>query len=197
MFSNDCNNSLLGPLPRSDNPLQVAKPQWSCQRFYQKWGQIFVRSWNSHPETSRYQCTSTVCGTLFTNDCSTIGFLFLGLLPRFDNPLQVIKPQWSFVRHQWCLMSRVRPDFSCHCQAAEDPEIPALKQVDISAPARYEALYSPMIATICLCGSIAKVWKPFASCQATMIMSDINAVLSKVRPDSVLVGCWGLVNKIQ
>ena len=36
---------------------------------------------------------STVCGTLFTNDCYTIGFLFLGLLPRFDNPLQVIKPQ--------------------------------------------------------------------------------------------------------
>ena len=34
-----------------------------------KLGQIFVRSWNSRPEPSRYQCTIMVWGTVFTNDC--------------------------------------------------------------------------------------------------------------------------------
>ena len=56
-----------------------------------------------------------------------------------------------------------------------DPEIFALKQVDISAPAQYEALYSPMIATVGLLGPLPRSDNPLQAtctletCQTSMM----------------------------
>ena len=65
-----------------------------------------------------------------------------------------------------------------------DPEIFALKQVDISAPAQYEALYSPMTATVGLLGPLPRSDNHLQATMHTMYISDINDVLSKVRREA-------------
>ena len=64
-----------------------------------------------------------------------------------------------------------------------ESEILALKQVDISAPAQYEALYSPMIATVGLFGPLPRSDNPLQdtctleTCQTSMMCGQ------KVRPE--------------
>ena len=63
---------LLGPLPRSDNPLQATYTLGRCQTSMmcgQKCSQIFVRIWKSRYVKSEYQCSILQWGTLLTNDC--------------------------------------------------------------------------------------------------------------------------------
>ena len=62
----------LGPLPRSDNPLQATYTLEPCQTSmmcHQKCSQIFVRSGTSWPVQSEYQCSMLQRGTVLTNDC--------------------------------------------------------------------------------------------------------------------------------
>ena len=63
---------LLGPMPRSNSPLQATYTLGTCQTSMmccQRCGQIFVRSWVSCPYKTQYQCTILQWGTVFPNDC--------------------------------------------------------------------------------------------------------------------------------
>ena len=73
VFTNDCCSWPDKSLPRFETTLhklcnycEHVRHQWCVAN---KLGQILVRSWNSHPEPSRCQCTIIVWGTVFTNDC--------------------------------------------------------------------------------------------------------------------------------
>ena len=62
----------LGPLPRSNSPLQAAYTLEPCQismLCHEKCSQIFIRSGNSRPCQSIYQCNIMVWGTVLTNNC--------------------------------------------------------------------------------------------------------------------------------
>ena len=64
---------LLGPLPRSNNPLQATYTLGRCQASMiccEKCSPIFIfRIWNSCPDKSECQCSILQWGTVFTNDC--------------------------------------------------------------------------------------------------------------------------------
>ena len=75
---------LLGPLPRSDNPLQATytlSTHQTSMMCCQRCGQIFVRSWISCPYKTQYQCTTSQWGTVSTNDCCSrlVGSNYQGL----------------------------------------------------------------------------------------------------------------------
>ena len=81
---------LLGPLPRSDNPLQATYTLGTCQTSMmccQRCGKIFVRSLIFRPLT-RLNISAASCNeALYSPMIVAVGLL--GPLPRSDIPLQV------------------------------------------------------------------------------------------------------------
>ena len=123
--------------------------QWCIAK---KLGQILVRSWISHPEPSpsRCQCTITLWGTVFTNDCCS---RLVGSITKVWQPFT----SWVATVN----MSDIN-DVSPKSLARfwSYPEILALNQVDVSAPSWYEVLYSPMIVAVGLLGPLPRSDNP-------------------------------------
>ena len=165
---------LLGPLPRSDNPLQATYTLGRCQTSMmcgQKCSQIFVRIWKSRP-MSRVNTSAASCNeALYSPMIVAVGLL--GPLPRSDIPLQATytlgRCQTSMMCGQKCSQIFVRIWKS----------LPPDKSEYQCSILQWGTVFTNDCCSR-LVGSITKVWQPFTSYIHTGKMPDINDVWSKM-----------------
>ena len=144
--------------------------QWCVVK---KLGQILVRSWNSHPDQSKYQCTMMVWGTVLTNDCCS---------RRVGAMTKVWQPFTSCIHTGNMpdindVSPKVRPDFCQILKFSPWPESQFQCTIIIRGTLSTNDCCNRLV------GSITKVWQPFTNCIHTENMPDINGVSPKIGPD--------------
>ena len=170
VFTNDCCRRLVGSITKVWQPFtSIIYTLGTCQTSmmcHQKCSQINVRSWNSCPHQSKYQCTIMVWGTVFTNDCCR---RLVGSITKVWQPFTSIiytlgTCQTSMMCHQKCSQINVRSWNSCPHQSKYQCTIMVWGTVFTNDCCRR------------LVGSITKVWQPFTSiiytlgtCQTSMM----------------------------
>ena len=191
---------LLGPLPRSDNPLQATYTLGRCQTSMmcgQKCSQVIVRIWNSRPDKSEYQCSILQWGIVFTKGCCS---RLVGSITKVWQPFTsyIHTGQMPDINDLW---------INNAARSLSESEIFALTRVNTSAAYCTEALYSQKIVAVGLLGPFPRSDNPLQAtytlgrCQTSMMCdhtcSQIIVRIWHSRPDKSEYQCsilqWGIV----
>ena len=163
----------LGPLPRSDIPLQATYTLEPCQTSmvcHQKCSQFFIKSRTSHPDKNQYICSMLQWGTVLTNDCYR---RLIGSITKVWHPFTKLHTHWGHARHQWCFIKNLVKKFQIRNFFSQS-EWTYMQHVAMKHTVLTNDCYRRLI------GSITKVWQPFTSYIHTGTMPDINDVSSKM-----------------